>query len=84
MDPWGREAPETQRLEFWRLEGSRVTLQREEEEEEKEEAEEEEEEMSGHRRTEQSRDRLDPISPIPLPPPRPGRLTFASVSRSAW
>lgn len=27
MDPWGREAPETQRLEFCRLEGSRVTLQ---------------------------------------------------------
>ena len=30
LDPWGREAPETQRLEFCRLEGSRVTLQREE------------------------------------------------------
>lgn len=26
LDPWGREAPETQRLEFCRLEGSRVTL----------------------------------------------------------
>lgn len=30
LDPWGREAPETQRLEFCRLEGSRVTLQGEE------------------------------------------------------
>lgn len=26
LDPWGREAPETQRLEFCLLEGSRVTL----------------------------------------------------------
>lgn len=30
LDPWGKEAPETQRLEFCRLEGSRVTLQCEE------------------------------------------------------
>jgi hypothetical protein len=74
LDPWGREAPETQRLEFCRLEGSRVTLQHEEEVKGdrgcKEEEEEKEEEKSGCRRRSRVEDRLDP-APCPVPPPSP-------------